>query len=199
MLSFSVFAFTFLLIALAEFGDKTQFVVIAVAMRTRRMGLVAAGVTLGITLVIIFGVSIGTFLDVFIPMEYVSLGGAIAFLALGLISLIQTVRHSGQEDQGISDSGKEIGRKGKSIFLGSAAGIGLMEFGDKTQVATITLAATYDSPFSVALGAILAEATLMAVGAFVGCKLLARLRKDVVDYFSSALFIIVGLWMILLL
>jgi putative Ca2+/H+ antiporter (TMEM165/GDT1 family) len=73
-----------------------------------------------------------------------------------------------------------------------------MEFGDKTQVATITLAATYDSPLSVALGAILAEGMLMIVGAFIGAKLLTRIRKDLVDYLSSALFIIAGLFMIFL-
>ena len=61
--------------------------------------------------------------------------------------------------------------------MSSAVSVGLMEFGDKTQVATITLAALYDSPFSVAAGAILAQGMLMIVGAFIGSRLLGKIQK----------------------
>jgi putative Ca2+/H+ antiporter (TMEM165/GDT1 family) len=193
-----VFALTFLLIAVTEIGDKTQFVVIALAMRTRRMGTVAAGATLGISMVIILGVAVGTVLDLFIPINFVDLGGAIIFIVLGFVSLIQNVRHAEKENMSGSSLGKGGMWKRGSLFAGSAIGVGLMEFGDKTQVATITLAATYDSPLSVALGAIVAEGALMVVGAFLGAKLLTRIRSDLVDYVSSILFIVVGISMILL-
>lgn len=195
MFSHIVFALTFLLIAVTEIGDKTQFVVIALAMRTRRMGTVAAGATLGISMVIILGVAVGTVLDLVIPINFVDLGGAIIFIVLGFVSFIQNVRHAEKKDRGLRKGGMW---KGGSLFAGAAIGVGLMEFGDKTQVATIALAATYDSPLSVALGAILAEGALMVVGAFLGAKLLTRIRSDLVDYISSILFIMVGISMILL-
>jgi putative Ca2+/H+ antiporter (TMEM165/GDT1 family) len=191
-----VFAFTFVLIALAEIGDKTQFIIIALAMRTRRMGTVAAGATLGISIVIILGVAVGTVLDLFVPIGIVDVGGAIVFIVLGLTSLIQNARRAKQEKKVKSDQTERLRGKGRSILIGAAIGVGLMEFGDKTQVATITLAATYDSPLSVALGAILAEAALMIFGAYVGAKLLTRVRRDFVDYLSAILFILVGISMI---
>jgi putative Ca2+/H+ antiporter (TMEM165/GDT1 family) len=198
LFTFTVFAFTFILIALAEIGDKTQFLVVALAMKTRKMGTVAAGATLGISMVVILGVTAGTILDLFIPIEFIDLAGAVVFIALGVITLVRDLRHHGEEATTDSSLLRKRGKDKGSLFIGSAVGVGLMEFGDKTQVATITLSATYDSPLSVALGAILAEGALMVVGAFVGAKLLTRIRKDIVDLVSSLLFIAVGVWMILI-
>jgi putative Ca2+/H+ antiporter (TMEM165/GDT1 family) len=198
MFVITVFVITFSFIALMEIGDKTQLVVIALACKTGHMGRVAAGSTLGIAMVVVLGVALGTLLDLLIPIGLVRYGGAIIFFCLGLFLLAQTARHRNETEEG--PPGRQVGTKGKGqhVFLGSVASVGLMEFGDKTQVATITLAATYDSPLSVALGAILAEGMLMIVGAFIGAKLLTRIRKDLVDYLSSALFIIAGLFMIFL-
>jgi putative Ca2+/H+ antiporter (TMEM165/GDT1 family) len=197
LFSYTVFVFAFVLIALAEIGDKTQFVVIALAMRTRRMGTVAIGATLGISIVVVLGVTVGTVLDLLIPIDFIDLGGAVVFILLGLITLVQSFRHA--EERAPSDSSpiEKGGKKKGSVLISSAIGVGLMEFGDKTQVATITLSATYDAPLSVALGAILAEGALMMIGAFVGAKLLTRIRKDLIDYLSSSLFILVGISMIL--
>jgi putative Ca2+/H+ antiporter (TMEM165/GDT1 family) len=135
-------------------------------------------------------------LDLLIPVGLVKSGGAIVFICLGLFLLAQTARHRKEKDEGPSGRRVDTKGKGQHVFLGSVASTGLMEFGDKTQVATITLAATYDSPLSVALGAILAEGMLMIVWAFIGAKLLTRIRRDLVDYFSSALFIIAGFYML---
>jgi putative Ca2+/H+ antiporter (TMEM165/GDT1 family) len=194
----TVFAITFALIALMEIGDKTQLVVIALASKTGRMGSVAAGSTLGIAMVVVLGVAIGTVLDLLIPVGLVEFGGAVIFIGLGLIFLIHALRHREENKGDPSEQRVDTKGKGQHVFLGSVASVGLMEFGDKTQVATITLAATYDSPLSVALGAILAEGILMVVWAFIGAKLLTRIRRDLVDYFSSALFIIAGLYMVFL-
>jgi putative Ca2+/H+ antiporter (TMEM165/GDT1 family) len=60
------------------------------------------------------------------------------------------------------------------------------------------LAAAYDSQFSVALGSILAGALFKLIGAFIGTRLLWKLPQGVFDYISSALFIAVGLYMLLL-
>jgi putative Ca2+/H+ antiporter (TMEM165/GDT1 family) len=198
MFALTAFVATLSLIALTEFGDKTQLVVIALASRTRRMGLVAAGSTLGISIVILLGVALGSVLDYFIPLQFVDAGGAFTFITLGVILLIQNIRHRNKADELNYDKNTNPDRRNGSIFLGSAASVGLMEFGDKTQVATITLAALYDSPFSVALGAILAEGMLMIAGAFIGSKLLGRIRKNVVEYISSALFITAGMLMLLI-
>jgi putative Ca2+/H+ antiporter (TMEM165/GDT1 family) len=195
MFALSVLIVTFAIIALLEIGDKTQLVVIALACRTRQMGRVASGSTLGISLVIVLGVAIGTVLDFLIPIGLLDTGGAITFIGLGLALLAKRIRSKEEKDRVDNDQTSGTKGKGSHAFLGAAASVGFMEFGDKTQVATITLAATYDSPLSVALGAILAQAMLMVVAAFVGAKLLGRIRKSILDYVSSALFIIVGLYM----
>jgi putative Ca2+/H+ antiporter (TMEM165/GDT1 family) len=198
MFALPVLILTFAFIALLEIGDKTQLVVIALASRTKQMGRVAAGSTLGISLVVVLGVAVGTALDFLIPIGLLDTGGALVFIGLGLALLVKRIRS--KEEKDLVDNGQISGRRGKGshAFLGAAASVGFMEFGDKTQVATITLAATYDSPLSVALGAILAEGMFMVVGAFVGAKLLGKIRKSTLDYVSSALFIIVGLYMMFL-
>nr|MDO8097974.1 TMEM165/GDT1 family protein [Candidatus Njordarchaeota archaeon] len=198
MFATTAFVVTFVFIALTELGDKTQLVVIALASRTRRMGLVAAGSTLGISIVILLGVALGSILDYFIPLQVIDVGGAFIFIGLGATLLIQSVRHKNEVDEPSYDKNKKTDKKNGSIFIGSAASVGLMEFGDKTQVATITLAALYDSPLSVALGAILAEAILMIAGAFVGSRLLGKIHKKAVDYISSTLFLAVGMLMLLI-
>ena len=71
MFAFTAFFVTFTLIALTELGDKTQLVVIALSSRTRRMSLVAAGSTLGISIVIFLGVALGSVLDYFIPLQFI--------------------------------------------------------------------------------------------------------------------------------
>lgn len=198
MFSFTPFIFTFALIALTEIGDKTQLVVVALASKTRRMGLVAAGATLGISLVMILGVIIGTTLDLLLPVELIDTGGAILFVGIGLILLVQAVRHRGEVERLDGDEAAGTEKRKGSVFASSVLAVGLMEFGDKTQIAAITLAALYDSPFSVALGAILAEGMLMIAGAFIGAKLLTKVRRDAVDYLSSGLFIAAGMLMLVM-
>jgi putative Ca2+/H+ antiporter (TMEM165/GDT1 family) len=198
MFALTPFIVTFTLIALTELGDKTQLVVIALASRTRRMGLVAAGSTLGISIVVLFGVALGSVLDYFVPLQIIDLAGAFIFISLGAILLVQNFRHRNRAEELTYDKNGKSNRRKSSIFMGSALSVGLMEFGDKTQVATITLAALYDSPFPVALGAILAEGMLMVVGAFIGSRLLGKIPKNAMEYISSALFIVVGMLMLLI-
>jgi putative Ca2+/H+ antiporter (TMEM165/GDT1 family) len=198
MFMLAVLLGTFAFIVLLEIGDKTQLVVIAMASRTKQMSRVAAGSTLGISLVVILGVSVGAVLDFLIPIWLLDTGGAIVFIGLGLVLLVEGIRGKDEKDKADDDRSLRTKQKGTHTFLGAAMAVGFMEFGDKTQVATITLAATYDSPFSVALGAILAEAMFMIIGAFIGAKLLGKIRKGILDYISSALFIIAGLYMMIL-
>jgi putative Ca2+/H+ antiporter (TMEM165/GDT1 family) len=198
MFSFTPFIFTFAVIALAELGDKTQMVAVTLAYKTRRMGLVAAGATLGMSLVMILNVIIGTTLSLLLPIELIGTGGAILFIGIGLVLLVQGIRQRGEMEQLEGDESAKVEKRRKSVFTSSALAVGLMEFGDKTQVAAITLAGLYNSPFSVALGAILAESLLMTAGAFIGAKLLTKTSKSAIDYLSSGLFIAAGILMLIM-
>ncbi|WXG47656.1 MAG: TMEM165/GDT1 family protein [Candidatus Atabeyarchaeum deiterrae] len=195
--AYDAFLATFLLIAFMEIGDKTQIVVIALASKSKQTGMVALGSSLGISAVIILGVAVGTILDLLIPVEIINVGGAIIFIVLGLVILAKSKKHNDESDQP-NNRRSRLGVGRRSMLVASAISVGLMEFGDKTQVATITLAATYDSPLSVALGAIVAETTLMILAAFIGAKLLGRIRRDLVDYLSATLFILAGILMLTL-
>ena len=79
------------------------------------------------------------------------------------------------------------------IFLTSFGIMVLAEIGDKTQLAVISLAGRFRSPWIVFAGAALAMVVATAVGVAVGSFLPTVLGEKVVRYVSGGLFILFGL------
>ena len=75
------------LLFVAELGDKTQLAVIVMTARTGKPIPVLIGAVIGLTLVTVLGVVVGSFITRFVPVEYVSKGAAVAFIAIGVLML----------------------------------------------------------------------------------------------------------------
>ncbi len=73
----------------------------------------------------------------------------------------------------------------------------LLEFGDKTQLAVIVLAATAVAPVSVFLGASLALVLMVTLSVVIGTTLAKFLRKIWLRFIASGLFVAVGVYLIL--
>ena len=133
---------TFIAAALAEFGDKTQLLVIAIAARYRKAGAVLLGVAvaaLANNLIAAFG---GTLVNGMITLRAISLLVAVALLFAGVAALIPQKSPAG------------MGASWKTgPFLTAAACFFLLEFGDKTQFLTFALAAQFNSVARAAAGA----------------------------------------------
>lgn len=155
---------TFLLIALAEFGDKSQLVCMTLAARHRGLpvvlGAVAAFAILNL-LAVLFGAAVAAWL----PEWVVTLAVALLFAVFGISAL----RYQEEDDD------EEVEEKpGHGIFATTFLLIFLAEFGDKTQIAVAGMGSTTQTA-AVWLGATLALSCTSILGVLAGRKFLHKL------------------------
>ncbi len=172
---------TFSLIALAEFGDKTQLAVIALSTRYDRRK-VFTGVILAFALVTGLGVLVGDVIYRFIPQDVIRILAGLLFVAFGVIMLLS-------KESCETEDATPIGNPLLSAF----SMIALAEMGDKTQLSAITLVAKYESPYLVFTGALLALGLISLVGIFLGKKLCEIVPLSKIKLGAGALFILFGI------
>ncbi|OGS19228.1 MAG: hypothetical protein A2219_08150 [Elusimicrobia bacterium RIFOXYA2_FULL_50_26] len=82
-------------------------------------------------------------------------------------------------------------------FISTFGLIFLAELGDKTQLASISMVVSTKKPWQVFLGATLALAAVTGIGVLFGQAIMNVIPKNVMHTVSGALFIIIGILMIL--
>ena len=172
---------SFGLIALAEMGDKTQFLAMSFATK-HNVYKVLLAVFLATVANFAITVTIGQLLTAVVPTEAISLAASISFIGFGLWTLrSEKPKH---EDKKPSRFGI-VGTVFVAFFIA--------EFGDKTQLTTISLAAQYRNALSVLVGAtlgmLLADGLAIAVGVFLG----KRVPEKTIKWVSATVFLIFGL------
>ena len=171
---------TFLAAALAEWGDKTQLLVIAFAARYRRPLPILLGVAvaaLANSLIAAFG---GTLISGMITLRALSLLVALALLFAGLGALFRNK---------VPDMGRTW-RTGP--FLTVAACFFLLEFGDKTQFVTAALAAQFDSLALAALGATAGVVAANLPAAVLGDRFAGLVPMRAIRIGAAILFLLTG-------
>ena len=175
---------SFSLIGLAEIGDKSQLVCMALAARYRAAP-VLAGSILAFALLNFIAVTFGAALAGWVSPRLLVLLVAALFIGFGIHAL-----RSAPDDE---DGEVELPQpRGHSLFLATFLMIVLAEFGDKTQIAVVGLATTMDSA-AVWLGATLALATTSALGVWAGRTVLQRVPVAALHRISGALFLLLGI------
>lgn len=178
---FSSAGATFLLIALAEFGDKSQLVCMTLAARHRGLpvilGAVAAFAILNL-LAVLFGAAVAAWL----PEWVVTLAVAALFAVFGISAL----RYSEEDDDEAIEE-----KPGHGVFATTFLLIFLAEFGDKTQIAVAGMGSTANTA-AVWAGATLALACTSLLGVFAGRKLLHRLPLVWIHRVSGAFFLLLA-------
>ena len=174
-------ATTFGLIFLAEIGDKSQLVCMALAARHHHRpvlaGAIAAFVVLNI-LAVVFGAGLAHW----VPERILAAAVAVLFAVFGILSL------RAQEQ----DGGEQIKeRSGHGVFATTFLMLFLAEMGDKTQLAVAGMAGTLPA-IPVWIGATLALATTSALGILVGRKLLRRIPLHRLHQISGVFFLILA-------
>ncbi|MBA4083899.1 TMEM165/GDT1 family protein [Janibacter terrae] len=185
---FSALVLSTVVIFVAELGDKSQLMAMTFATRYRARDVII-GITAATAVVHLASVGIGYF----IGASFEKYQGAIAIVA-GLAFLAfaaWTLR--GDE---LTDEEAQKARKAKgSALLAVGVAFFLAELGDKTMLATITLAVREDwfgTWIGSTIGMVAADALAIAAGAILGRKL----PEKVITYGAAAAFAIFGLVLI---
>lgn len=180
------FLLTLPAIALAELGDKTQLVVIYLAARFRRPGAVLAGLVVGAIAHAGLAVAGGALLDHLIPAGLLEWLVAVLFLAIGTWILL-----GHEHDDAEPPAATSHGAFATTLWL-----FFIMEMGDKTQLATVALAAGLPSPAWVFAGAALGLAAANVPALWLGHRFASRLPHALLHRLSAILFIVIGLVLI---
>lgn len=179
---------SFVVLFFAELGDKTQLTLIALSARYHRVA-VLAGAVVAFAGMTALAVTLGVAGAAFLPTDVIRWASGLAFLLIGGWMLWRRFRPRPQEKEEPLDASNSRHRG----FVAALFATMLLEMGDKTQLATIALAARYDEPFVVFAGAFLALATVSGLAVVVGSLLAARLKQDWIELVAAILFLVVGI------
>lgn len=174
-----------LAVALAEIGDKTQLLSLFLVTRFRNRWAIVAGIL--VATLVNHGLSawLGTLLGQWTPGDWARwiIGGS--FIAVGLWMLIPD-----KDDSGPSRF-ESMGAFAATLILFFIA-----EIGDKTQIATVLLAAQYQSTLWVTLGTTLGMLIANVPVILAGNWLMQRLPVRTAHVVACLLFIGFGVWTI---
>ncbi|MFD6024939.1 TMEM165/GDT1 family protein [Streptomyces griseoluteus] len=185
MISITVTALVFGVIFLAELPDKTALAGLVLGARYRA-SYVFAGVAAAFLVHVVLAVAAGSVLTL-LPQQIVHAITGVLFLGGAAVLLLK------------KDEGEEEIKKPADQSFWRVAGTGFMlilvaEFGDLTQIMTANLAARYDDPLSVGLGAVLGLWAVAGLGIVGGKALMKRVPLRLITQIAALLMIGLGVW-----
>lgn len=173
----------------AELPDKTMVATIVLVTRYRRPLCVWLGAVAAFAVHVTMAVLAGGLLSL-LPDTVVSIAVATMF-TIGAVLLFRNARSA--EDR-IDAEITAAPASARAAVAGSFGLIVLAEWGDLTQLATASLAAATGDPLSIAIGALLALASVAAIAATFGQQLVQRVPIHKVNYVGSAVFAALAAW-----
>lgn len=181
------FLSSFTAVALAEIGDKTQLLSLFLAARFRSKTAIILGILLATLLNHAASAWLGAWVAQFIPQNWSAwlVGGS--FIAVGLWLLIP------DKDDSAESPFMQYG-----AFIASTILFFLAEIGDKTQIATVILAASWpDALTLVIVGTTLGMLAANVPVVMAGNWLMQRIPLNAARYAACAVFIVIGILMII--
>lgn len=197
----SAFSASLLLIGVSELGDKTFFIAAILAMRHSR-GLIFIGVISALATMTVLSVLVGQTASL-IPKVYIHYAEITLFIGFGVKLLYEASRMPAQScnaevvkeatavvdktDLKLSKQQLQLG-----ICLEAFVLTFLAEWGDRTQIATIALAAS-KNPVAVTTGAIVGHAICAAIAVIGGRMLTGRISERALTFCGGYLFLVFGI------
>ncbi|KNZ68438.1 hypothetical protein Tfer_3016 [Thermincola ferriacetica] len=166
-------------VVLAEMGDKTQLLGMAFATRFKA-GTVLLGVFVATLANHFLAVALGNYLTTVIPLNYIQVAAAVSFVFFGLWT-IRGDKLEGEDEKHYFNP-----------FWTVTIAFFLAEMGDKTQLASIALAAKYHSLWWVLAGTTMGMMISNVIGILVGVVLGKRIPEKAVKAFSAGVFVLFG-------
>ena len=180
------FLLSFGVIFVAELGDKSQLMAMAFSARYKPVP-VLIGITAATAFVHLFSVIAGAMLGAALPTDAISVLAGVAFLGFAAWTL--------RGDELTDEDEARAKRTGRSAILAVAGAFFLAELGDKTMLATITLA-TSEGLVGVWAGSTIGMVAADALAILVGAQLGKRLPERAIRIGAAASFVIFGLLLI---
>ncbi|OKH50322.1 hypothetical protein NIES2101_19840 [Calothrix sp. HK-06] len=186
-----------MLITISELGDKTFFIAVILSMRHSRK-LVFVGVIGALAAMTILSVAIGQ-LIAFLPKIYTHYASIGLFLFFGIKLLYDASRMTAKTDGkvvqeaekaiDVSENNLKNSNTNLAILLESFILTFLAEWGDRTQIATVTLAASNNAT-GVTVGAIIGHAICTIIAVLGGRLIAGRISERMVTAIGGFLFLI---------
>ena len=173
---------SFGVIFVAELGDKSQLMALAFATRYRAVP-VLIGITLATAVVHLISVLIGVGLGATLPTDWITLVAGLAFFFFAAWTL--------RGDELSGDEAGKVNRSAKSAIIAASAAFFLAELGDKTMLATITLATT-EGAVGTWIGSTVGMVAADALAILVGAQLAKRVPEKAIRYGAAASFVVFG-------
>lgn len=171
-------------VALAEMGDKTQLLALILAARFKKPTPIILGILLATLLNHGLAGALGAWITANVDPDWLRWGLGLSFIAMGLWALVP--------DKLESEHTKLHGHFG--VFGATFVLFFLAEIGDKTQIATIALAAHYPSALAVVIGTTLGMLVANVPAVLLGEKLLSKLPMKALRFSAAAVFVLLGAW-----
>ena len=170
-------------VALAEMGDKTQLLSLILAARYRKPMPIVLGILVATLLNHAMAGALGAWLSSLMRPEVLSWVMAAAFIAMGLWILVPDK---------LDEDDVAVPKQQMGVFFATVTAFFLAEMGDKTQFATIALAAQYSNVFSVVLGTTLGMMMANAPAVYLGNRFAQRLPTKIIHIIAAVIFIAIG-------
>jgi putative Ca2+/H+ antiporter (TMEM165/GDT1 family) len=169
-----------LLVVVAEMGDKTQLLAMAMASKYKAKQ-VMMGVFIATILNHALAVAVGSYLSSVIPMDIVKIVAAVSFLVFGL----WTIRGDKLDD--------EENKKAKfGPIVTVAIAFFLAEMGDKTQLMTVTIAAENQQPFFILMGTTVGMLVADGIGILGGAWMAKHIPEVYIKWVAGLVFMFFG-------
>jgi Ca2+/H+ antiporter, TMEM165/GDT1 family len=176
------FLFSTGVVALAEIGDKTQLLAFLLAAQFRRPMPIILGILVATLANHGLAGAVGTFITAWLGPEVLRWVLGVSFLAMAAWILVP--------DEVDADA---AGQARYGVFLTTLIAFFLAEMGDKTQIATIALAARYDAFVQVVAGTTAGMLLANVPAVLLGDRIAGRLPVKWVHRVAAALFAILGM------
>ncbi|MEJ2174621.1 MAG: TMEM165/GDT1 family protein, partial [bacterium] len=165
---------------LAEMGDKTQLLSFVLAAKLRRRTPLMLGILVATLANHLLAGSLGVWLARLLSPETLRWLVALSFFAFALWAL--------KPDR--LDGERALPATG--VFVATLIAFFLVEMGDKTQLATIALAAHYEALVAVVLGTTLGMMIANVPAVWIGESLTQRVSMTAMRWVAAALFVVLG-------
>jgi putative Ca2+/H+ antiporter (TMEM165/GDT1 family) len=176
----------------AELGDKTQLLALGFGARYS-LRTVAIGLTLGYAAANLVATVVGAVLGAALPDRPIQIVGGLIFLGFAAFTLWKRNESDDADDESLGTP--PPGSSVVAVVMSIAASIAVAEMGDKTQIATTTLA-SQSAPVGVWIGATVGAAASGMVGAAAGNLVGGRISTRALQLASAGLFAVFGVAML---
>jgi putative Ca2+/H+ antiporter (TMEM165/GDT1 family) len=169
-------------VTLAEMGDKTQLLAFLLAARFKKPLPIIAGILIATILNHGLAGALGAWITSIISTELLRWILGFSFLGMSIWTLIPDK----------IDETEQLSIASYGVFLTTLIAFFLAEMGDKTQIATVALAANYQVPFTVVVGTTLGMLFADVPAVFLGNSFAKHLPLRLIRMVAAGIFAILG-------